>query len=40
MTTELKKFTEAYATMTVASYQPLILRWISGWSIYTAWSKK
>jgi len=36
MTTELKKFTEAYATMTIASYQPLILKWISGWSIYVA----
>jgi len=29
MTTELKRFTEAYATMTVAAYEPLILRWIS-----------
>lgn len=29
MTTELKKFTEAYATMTVAAYEPLILRWVS-----------
>lgn len=29
MTTELKRFTNAYATMTVAAYEPLILRWIS-----------
>ncbi|MDH5669863.1 MAG: hypothetical protein OEY86_17830, partial [Nitrospira sp.] len=29
MTTELKRFTEAYATMTVAAYEPLLLRWIS-----------
>ena len=29
MTTELKKFTEAYATMTVAAYEPLILKWVS-----------
>jgi hypothetical protein len=29
MTTDLKRFTEAYATMTVAAYEPLILRWIS-----------
>lgn len=29
MTTELRRFTEAYATMTVAAYEPLILRWIS-----------
>jgi hypothetical protein len=27
--TELKRFTEAYATMTVAAYEPLILRWVS-----------
>jgi len=29
MSTELKRFTGAYATMTVAAYEPLILRWIS-----------
>jgi hypothetical protein len=29
MTTEIKRFSEAYATMTVAAYEPLILRWIS-----------
>ena len=30
MATELKKFSEAYATMTVAAYEPLIfLRWVS-----------
>ena len=35
MTTELAKFKEAYATMTVATYEPLILRWISGWTLAT-----
>ena len=30
MTTELKKFSEAYATMTVATYEPLIVQWYSG----------
>lgn len=29
MATDLKPFKEAYATMTVATYEPLILRWIS-----------
>ena len=29
MTTELKRFTGAYATMTVAAYEPLILHWVS-----------
>jgi hypothetical protein len=29
MTTELKRFTNAYATMTVATYEPVILHWIS-----------
>ena len=29
MTTEMRRFTEAYATMTVAAYEPLILHWIS-----------
>lgn len=29
MSTELKRFTDAYATMVVATYEPLILRWIS-----------
>ena len=29
MTTELKRFQEAYATMTIAVYEPLIIRWIS-----------
>jgi hypothetical protein len=33
MATTLKKFTEAYASMTVASYEPLIVNWVSGWSI-------
>lgn len=35
MTTELGKFKEAYATMVVATYEPLILRWISGWTLRT-----
>ncbi|NUU24733.1 MAG: hypothetical protein HOV68_25005 [Streptomycetaceae bacterium] len=29
MTTELRKFTGAYATMTIAAYEPLVLRWVS-----------
>lgn len=29
MTTELRKFTHPYATMTVATYEPLLLRWVS-----------
>lgn len=29
MTTELKRFTDAYATMTFAVYEPLIVRWYS-----------
>ncbi len=29
MATEVKRFSEAYATMTVAAYEPLILHWIS-----------
>lgn len=29
MTTELRKFSEAYAMMTVAVYEPMIVRWIS-----------
>jgi hypothetical protein len=33
MATELEKFTDAYATLTVATYEPLILRWFSGWTI-------
>ncbi|WP_110181873.1 hypothetical protein [Nocardioides solisilvae] len=33
MTTELKRFTEAYATLTVATYEPLILRWVSLWGL-------
>ena len=33
MTTTLKKFNDAYATMTVAAYEPLILRWISGFTL-------
>lgn len=30
MTTTLKPFSDAYASLTVASYEPLFLRWISG----------
>ena len=30
MSTELHRFTEAYATMTLAVYEPLIIRWVSG----------
>jgi hypothetical protein len=43
MTTELKRFTEAYATMTVAVYEPLILRWYSRttlWSIADTTAKR
>jgi hypothetical protein len=36
MATELKRFSDAYATMTVAFYQPLTIRWVSGWTISTA----
>jgi hypothetical protein len=34
MTTELKRFEGAYATMTVAVYEPLILQWWSGLGIW------
>jgi hypothetical protein len=34
MTTKLKRFTEAYATMTVAVYEPLILRWTSAQALW------
>lgn len=30
MTTELKRFADAYATLTFAVYEPLIMRWYSG----------
>lgn len=36
MTTTIDKFQDAYATLTAAVYEPLILRWVSGWSILTA----
>ncbi len=36
MTTTIDKFQDAYATQTLAVYEPLILRWVSGWSILTA----
>jgi hypothetical protein len=35
MTTNLAIFKKAYATMTVATYEPLILRWFSGWTLHT-----
>jgi hypothetical protein len=31
--TDLRKFQEAYASMEVAAYEPLILRWVSGWTL-------
>ena len=33
MTTELRKFEDAYASITVAVYEPMILRWVSSWTI-------
>jgi len=39
MTTKLTKFIDAYATMTVAVYEPLIVKWVSGWSIHLAASE-
>jgi len=36
MATELRKFTEAYATMTVAVYEPLILQWYSSSTVAAA----
>ncbi len=35
MATPLQKFTDAYASMTIATYEPLIVQWISGMSICT-----
>ncbi|WP_203909124.1 hypothetical protein [Rhizocola hellebori] len=35
MTTQLSPFRDAYATLTVAVYEPLILRWISDWALGT-----
>lgn len=35
MTSTIDKFQDAYATLTVAVYEPLILSWVSGWSILT-----
>ncbi|MEZ0031258.1 hypothetical protein ABIF68_001628 [Bradyrhizobium japonicum] len=43
MSTELKRFTDAYATMTVAVYEPLIIRWYSRlglWHIAEAMVKR
>src|SRR5690606_5235142 len=34
MATTLERFTDAYATMTVAVYEPLVIRWVSGYSIH------
>ncbi len=34
MATSLGRFSDAYATMTVATYEPLILRWISGFTLF------
>lgn len=33
MVTKLTKYTDAYATVTVATYEPLVLRWISTWGL-------
>src|SRR4051794_32993081 len=33
--TDLPRFQDAYATLTVAAYEPLILRWVSGWTLLT-----
>lgn len=33
MATRLAKFTDAYATVTVATYEPLVLRWVSTWGL-------
>ena len=33
MVTKLTKHTDAYATVTVATYEPLVLRWISTWGL-------
>jgi hypothetical protein len=33
MTTELKRFADAYATLTFAVYEPLIVRWYSGLTV-------
>ncbi len=35
MATTLKKFSDAYASMTVATYEPLILKWVSFWAVST-----
>jgi len=36
MTTELNLFKDAYATIIVATYEPLILRWVSAWQLMVA----
>ena len=35
MSTELKRFTDAYATMTVAVYEPIVMRWFSTMRLWT-----
>lgn len=43
MTTELKRFTDSYASMTVAVYEPLIVRWFSQqvlWTIADSMAKR
>lgn len=35
MTTKLSAFKDAYASVTVAQYEPLILRWVSMWTLGT-----
>lgn len=34
MATRLKRYRDAYATMTIAIYEPLILRWISSYGVH------
>ncbi|MCH9632952.1 MAG: hypothetical protein S4CHLAM6_12980 [Chlamydiae bacterium] len=33
MASKIRKFTDAYATMTVAVYEPLVLKWVSEWGL-------
>jgi hypothetical protein len=35
VSTELRKFEDAYASIIVAVYEPLILRWVSSWGLAT-----
>ncbi|MBN1885294.1 MAG: hypothetical protein JW876_07225 [Candidatus Krumholzibacteriota bacterium] len=34
MTTELKRFGDAYASIVVAAYEPLIITWLSDWALF------